>query len=90
MATVHSDMNDERNGETGRFAAKYPRSDFIEAIRAGDGGATTTEIAEYVGCPQTTAYDRLTAMQENGDVTKRSVGASVLWLLSDGQKGTGE
>lgn len=87
MGVEQTDVNDNRSSDTGRFAAKYRREDFIEAIRTGEGGATTTEIAEYVECPQTTDYDRLTAMQEAGDVKKRSVGSSVLWMLANGEVG---
>jgi hypothetical protein len=83
MGAYHSNVNDERSGETGRFAPKYERKEFIEAIRAGDTGATTTEIADYVDCPQTTAYDRLTAMYQAGEIRKRDVGAAVLWILTE-------
>lgn len=75
--------NDERNEDTGRFAAKYTDQDFLDAIVALGGAAGTGDIADEVGCPQRTAYGRLNELREAGKVESRKVGSVLLWSLAD-------
>ena len=82
MGTEETGMNDEQDEETGRFTEKYATSDFLDALRGGDGMATTSEVAERVGAPRRTAYGRLEELRDEGVLEKRSVGAGVLWVLT--------
>jgi CRP-like cAMP-binding protein len=74
--------NPERDSETGEFAVKYPREDFLEAIQENGGMAGTTDIAEYVGVIRETAYKKLKRMEEDGDVASEKVGNSLVWTIS--------
>jgi predicted ArsR family transcriptional regulator len=71
---------DERDSETGQFTPTYPQEAFIDAVRAANDGVTTREVSEQVECAYRAAYDRLTALEENGQVTSRDVGPTKLWL----------
>ena len=45
--------------------------------------AGSSEVAEYVGCTQRTAYERLRELEERGHLDSRKVGNARLWTLSD-------
>lgn len=74
---------DERDSETGQFTPTYPREAFVNAVQTADGGITTREVSETVDCPYRVAYDRLSALEENGQVMSRDVGPTKLWLSAD-------
>jgi GTP-sensing pleiotropic transcriptional regulator CodY len=71
----------ERNDESGRYTDEYPREAFLDALRTLDGAGGTSEIASEVGCIRETAYKKLRAMRDDGLVTSRDVGGSLLWML---------
>lgn len=73
---------DERNNETGKFTPEFTDGQFIDAIRE-KGDATTTEVADAVGCKYRTAHQRLTDLEEGGIVTFREVGNARLWTVND-------
>lgn len=82
-------MNEERDEDSGKFESKYTDEDFIVAIETLDGVAGTSEVAEEVGCPRRTAYNRLDQLRERGVLQTRDIGPSLLWtLLSDSQQST--
>ena len=60
----------------------YSNTDFLDAVREGDL-ATTVDIAEAVGCERTTAYHRLTALEDDGQLESRKVGQSLVWSIAD-------
>ncbi|WP_244605259.1 winged helix-turn-helix domain-containing protein [Halorussus halobius] len=68
-----------RDEETGRYTGQYSTDDFLHAINAGGGVAGTGEIADHVGCAHDTAYKRLQEMEEEGLVSSRKVGNTLLW-----------
>lgn len=70
----------DRDDETGRFTEEYPQKRFEEAITAVEP-ATTSKVAEYVGCSYDLAYRRLTDLETDGEVTKTEVGNSFVWNL---------
>lgn len=82
MSTIEMPY-DERNDESGQFTPTYTAEDFIDALRDLDGGATTQEIREYVGCAYRTAHAHLTDLEAEGRVTSRDVGRAKLWSLSE-------
>lgn len=71
----------DREEETGKYSTSYPESDFLNAIDDLDGLAGTSEIAEEVGCTRRTAYTRLKSLEEDGRVSSRKVGNSLVWSL---------
>lgn len=78
----HAMPYDERNEDTGQFTPEFTDDQFIDAIES-DEGATTSEVAEAVGCNYRTAYDRLNSLEESGRVSFRDVGNSRLWLSDE-------
>jgi CRP-like cAMP-binding protein len=73
-------MPRQRDAETGRYDETYPPETFVEAI-ADLGASSTTEIAEHVGCDRRTAYVKLTGLRDDGEVSSRKVGQTLLWSL---------
>lgn len=69
-----------RDEETGQFEEEYPDEMFLEAIDELDV-ATTSEVAEYVGCSYDLAYRRLHTLANEGAVTKIEAGNSFIWDL---------
>lgn len=73
---------DERNTDSGRFEPTYSKTEVIEALCTADDG-TTTEIAENVGCAYRTAYEYLTRLEDEGKVTRRKLGTTSVWQLTE-------
>jgi len=71
-----------RDEETGRYTGQYSTEDFLNAISAEGGMAGTGEIADHVGCAHDTAYKRLQEMEEEGQVSSRKVGNTLLWEIT--------
>jgi hypothetical protein len=80
----------ERNDETGQYTASYPLERFTDALRELDGGATTQEVREAVGCAYRTAHARLSELEADGRVSSRSVGRAKLWRVAKGADGRAE
>lgn len=76
-------VNEERDEDSGKFASKYTDQDFLNAIQELGGAAGTADIADAVGCPRRTAYNRLDNLREEGTLETREVGSSLLWMLTD-------
>ena len=68
----------DRDDETGRYTGEYSTEDFYDAIFSEGGLAGTGDIAEKVGCAHDTAYKRLQKMEEDGLVSSRKVGNTLL------------
>lgn len=69
---------DERDDSSGQFTPEFSDRDFLDAL-VDSGSGTTTEIAEAVGCEYRTAYARLGDLDDDGRVSSRKVGNSLLW-----------
>ena len=83
MATDGQPMAPDRDEASGQYVAEYAPETFIEAIRELDGSASTTEVADTVGCDRRTAHLRLTELQDEGAVDGRRVGRAYLWSVSE-------
>lgn len=68
-----------RDEKTGRYTGQYSTDDFLNAINAEGGMAGTGEIADHVGCAHDTAYKRLQEIENEGIVSSRKVGNTLLW-----------
>lgn len=55
---------------------------FLEAVNDLEQ-ATTSKVAEEVGCSYDLAYRRLKELEGNGDVEAVTVGNAYLWSLSE-------
>lgn len=67
---------------TGKYTETYPREAFVEAIEAEDGAAGTQDVADRVGCAYQTAYAKLRALEDAGEVSHRRVGNARLWTVT--------
>lgn len=72
----------ERN-DSGRYREEYPHEEFVAAVRDADGGAGTQDVADAVGCSYETAYKKLRALEDAGDLNHRKVGNARLWEAAD-------
>lgn len=70
-----------RDSESGRFTERYPPERFIDALQSEGGMASTSEVANHVGCSERLAFDRLTDLAGDGRVDSRNVGNARLWLI---------
>ena len=75
----NTDVMTGRDEETGRYTGQYSTDEFLNAISVEGGLAGTGEIADHVGCAHDTAYKRLQEMEEEGLVSSRKVGSTLLW-----------
>jgi hypothetical protein len=69
---------DERDENSGQFTAEFQDRDFLRALE-NNGGGTTSEVADAVGCEYRTAYARLQDLDDEGRVSSREIGNSLLW-----------
>jgi hypothetical protein len=69
----------ERDG-SGRFSRSVDDADVLGAVRAHDPAATS-EIAEEVGVSRQGADRRLRSLREDGDVSSKKIGASLVWFM---------
>jgi Mn-dependent DtxR family transcriptional regulator len=73
----------DRDEESGRYTGQYTTEDFLNAINTEGGMAGTGDIADIVGCAHDTAYKRLQKMEDEGLVSSRKVGNTLLWTNSE-------
>lgn len=68
----------KRDEETGQYAIEYSTADFLSALE-GIENATTSSIADEVGCSYDLAYRRLKQLQKSGEVTAEKIGNTLVW-----------
>lgn len=74
-------MPNDRDDESGRFREQYSTETFLKAVEELDV-ATTSKVAERVGCSYDLAYRRLSKLANEGNMTKTDVGGSFIWTLA--------
>lgn len=74
----------ERNEESGQFTPVFVDRSFLEAVDS-QVGATSSDLADAVGCTYRTAHKRLSNLTDDGTGASRNVGNSLLWMLADEQ-----
>jgi hypothetical protein len=72
----------EQDENTGKITQEYPDSAFLEAVE-DLSPASTSEVAEAVGCSSDNAYRRLKTLEESGEVESKMAGNSLIWFLSE-------
>lgn len=70
-----------RDEETGRYTGEYPTEAFLDAIRELGAMAGTGDISTEVGCAHDTAYKRLQSLEDEGILSSRKVGNTLLWSI---------
>ena len=72
-----------RDDETQRYDQEYTDEDFLDAIRECPV-ASTTNVADAIGCYRKTALRRLNELEERGEVASESVsGKAKVWYIPE-------
>ena len=74
-----SAMPVDRDDETGQFSRRYSGEETIAAIEDRGGSASTSEVADVIGCSRRLALMRLRELESGGRVSAREVGNTYLW-----------
>jgi predicted ArsR family transcriptional regulator len=69
----------EQDRETGKITQRYGDEKFIEVVK-DSAPASTSEVAEGVGCSSDNAYRRLKALEKAGEVESKMAGNSLIWF----------
>lgn len=69
----------EQNKTTGKITQQYSDEQFIQVIK-DSSPASTSEVAEGVGCSSDNAYRRLKSLEEAGDLDSKMAGNSLIWF----------
>lgn len=73
-----SDMPKERDEKSGRYTESVTDDEIVGYIRER-GGVATSDVATEFDYERPSAYRRLKALEEAGDVEAREIGNSLLW-----------
>lgn len=74
---------DDQRNDFGEYTTKYARQGFEDALKRLGGSGSTKEVADEVGCVRRTAHYRLSELEDDGRVSSREVGRSILWKVVD-------
>jgi len=69
----------EQDEETGKISQQYSDEQFIEVVK-NSAPASTSEVAEGVGCSSDNAYRRLKSLEEAGRIGSKMAGNSLIWF----------
>ena len=69
----------EQDKDTGKITRQYSDEQFINVVK-DSSPASTSEVAEGVGCSSDNAYRRLKELEEAGKVNSKMAGNSLIWL----------
>ena len=69
-----------RDESTGQFAGEVTADDVVAAVRAHDPAATS-EIGDELGVSRQAADRRLRRLRDDGRVSSKKIGASLVWFL---------
>lgn len=77
-------MSRERN-EQGQFVGTFTDGAVLDAVRGvAPAPATANDVADALDCTRKAAWQRLTALHDEGRVERRKVGGrAVVWWLTD-------
>lgn len=82
MKYMGPSMPKERDESSGRYTQSVSDDEIVEFVGKGSG-ATTSDVASAFDYERPSAYRRLRSLEEDGRVTSREVGNSLLWLPVD-------
>lgn len=75
-------MAKDRDADSGKYREVYPLPVVRAAVTSIDE-ATTTAVAEELGCAYQTAYMKLRELEDQGDVDSRKIGNVRLWFITE-------
>jgi hypothetical protein len=82
LSDIEIDVNvtvaKDRDEDSGKFTEQYPEEAFLGAVERLET-ATTSEIAEEVGCSYDLAYRRLNTLIDEGEIQRKEIGPSFVW-----------
>ena len=81
MAFGYRSVPTDRDDESGRFREEYPTEAFLSAVTDLDV-ATTSNVADEVGCSYDLAYRRLNELADKNEIEKSTVGGSFVWKIA--------
>jgi predicted ArsR family transcriptional regulator len=73
-------MDDKERNESGRYKPEHSDEEFVRAVVAHEP-AGTSEVADELGIARQGADYRLRRLEEEGRVSKKKVGNSLVWLV---------
>jgi hypothetical protein len=73
-------MTERSRDETGRYTGEVTDDDVVAAVRAHDPAATS-EIGDELGVSRQAADRRLRNLRDDGRVSSKKIGASLVWFL---------
>lgn len=82
MEVEQSDMPRNRDDESGLYTERYPVGEFRDALE-GIAPATTSDVAEEIGCAYPTAYQKLRMLEDDGEIASERVGNVRLWSVGE-------
>jgi hypothetical protein len=72
--------DEQRDPDSGKYTKRFSDAEVVDVVSDLEP-AGTVNIAEELGCTQQSAYDRLRALEEAGDVTSEMIGGNRVWML---------
>ncbi|WP_092694156.1 FaeA/PapI family transcriptional regulator [Halorientalis regularis] len=69
-----------RDEDSGTFRQEYTDEDFLDAVEK-HSPASTSEVADEVGCTRRNADMRLKKLADDGKVKRKKIAASQVWTL---------
>lgn len=77
-----ANMVKDRDEESGQYTETVGDDELV-AFLSEQGGAGTSEVAAAFDYKQPTAYRRLKQLEDDGRVSSRKIGGSLLWEAAD-------
>lgn len=71
--------DDRRDPDTGQFSPKFTDEELQAAIDDMEP-VGTNEVADHFDCSQQAAYQRLSDLHEEGNITSKLVGGARVWM----------
>ena len=89
MGTDEVTMPRKRDEESGKYIESYPPEAVIEAIHDAGDMASTTDVADALGSSYETAYKKLRALEDDGEIESRKVANARLWMIGETDESDG-
>jgi predicted transcriptional regulator of viral defense system len=74
---------DDRDEETGKFTRTHEPHQFVKAVAREGDIATTSDVADRVGCSHRTALKALNELEDEGRIDSTMAGRAKVWSRSD-------
>jgi predicted transcriptional regulator of viral defense system len=77
------DSNADRDSETGKYRASHEPHQFVKAVAREGDIATTSDVADRVGCAHRTALMYLNDLEDEGRIESTTAGRAKVWSRSE-------